>query len=468
MFQSIIHTTLMKRPARISAKILILSALGAILIVLGALIAINFSWPKVQVTRLVEAPVVQAFYATGTIVPEREYPVKSQVAGVVFLEPGIDKGIEVKKGQLIGWVISDDLEKKKKQAQAELKEKTARADEKTSPVLREFDYRIAAFEEIYASAQREHQRLKTLSETGAAQQVEIDRAFDHLKTTWAELEGFKSQRQAKVLELARELEVAQANLAIAQWGIEQQELRSPIDGVILDWPVPTRTRVPINEHVLILADVRSDRLVMRAQVDEEDRNKLAIGQIVRMTLYSFAEDRFEGRVKTIYSKADAQRRTFEVDVEILRPQADRPKPEGDPVASAGAVMPDAIAKPPTSQPSPASRPSPFGRFAPGMTGELAFVEKEKPQAPILPRQALQGDSFWIVRDGKLVRIPAQAGVRNVTRVEVLGGIGPQDLVMLSPVGKMAEGDRVRTDLVDPRIAADLNKPKDTEIFKGGF
>jgi hypothetical protein len=41
-------------------------------------------------------------------------------------------------------------------------------------------------------------------------------------------------------------------------------------------------------------------------------------------------------------------------------------------------------------------------------------------------------------------------------------------VMLSPVGKLEMGQRVRTNFMDPRAAADMNRPPETEIFKGGF
>jgi multidrug efflux pump subunit AcrA (membrane-fusion protein) len=430
----------MKRAARGGVRLVlvlaVIIALGA-----GAAFAIRaLSLPQVQVTHTVEADVVQAFYATGTIVPEREYPIRSQVAGVLVLEPGIDKGSSIARGQLIGKVISEDLEKKYKQAEAELKEKRLRADEKSSPVVREFDKKMEAHRAILELVDAELGRLGRLDESGSAKQIELDRAKEKRKTVWAELESTRAQRDAKLLELAKDLEIAQGNLDIAKWNIEQQELRAPVEGVVLDWPTPSRTRVAINDHVMLVADVRPQTLVMRAAVDEEDKAKLHPGQPVRMTLYSFPSDKFEGRVKTVYAKADPQRRTFEVDVEIGRPQS-------------------AATKPTTA---------PHERFAPGMTGELAFIEEEKPRATILPRQALQGEWFYVVRQGKIDRVKAQAGVRNVTRVEVVGGIAPDDQVMLSPIGKLELGQRVRVGLVDPRVAADLNRPKEVEIFKGGF
>jgi hypothetical protein len=40
--------------------------------------------------------------------------------------------------------------------------------------------------------------------------------------------------------------------------------------------------------------------------------------------------------------------------------------------------------------------------------------------------------------------------------------------MISPLGKLRVGQVVKAEEVDPRAAADLNRPKDTEVFKGGF
>jgi multidrug efflux pump subunit AcrA (membrane-fusion protein) len=435
----------MRRAGRFHISLLLWIVAIVLVVGGGAVVARRLTLPKVQVTRLTTGPVVQAFYATGTVSPEREYSVHANVAGILLLEGGIDKGVAVKKDQLLARVVSDDLEQKMRQAQAELKEKKARADEATSPVLREFDKRAEAYTEIMGLAKKELQRLLTLAETGNAQQVEIERTEDRVKTVWSELESVKAQRAAKELELHKDLEVAQAAYGMAKWNSDQQEIRSPIDGVILDWPVANRTRLAINDPILTLADVRPEKLVMRAQVDEEDKNKLHTGQLVQMTLYSFPndKDKFTGHVKTIYQKADPQRRTFEVDVEIDRPTT---RPTSQPIK--GAEL--------------------YDQFSPGMTGELAFIEMAKKEAQILPRQALQGDAFYVVRGGKLDRVEAKAGVRNVTRVEVLGGIDRDALVMVSPVGTMKPGQAVRTQFIDPRVAADLNKPKDVEVFKGGF
>src|SRR5437762_6955054 len=134
----------MKRHARISIRLLLTLLAAAPVGAAGFFIVRTFAHPRVEVTRTTTGPVVQAFYATGSVVPEREYSVHSNVAGILFLETGIDKGVGVRKNQVLAKVVSDDLQKKLSQAQAELKEKQARADEKNSPVLMEFDKRAEA------------------------------------------------------------------------------------------------------------------------------------------------------------------------------------------------------------------------------------------------------------------------------------------------------------------------------------
>ena len=120
------------------------------LLVIGALALLGiFHWlrPVVSVTQVVEGPVVEAFYATGTLVPEREYPIKSNVAGII-VDLRADKGQRIKKGEVLAVVKSDELALKLEQAKAELKEKTGRADEKTSPVLHELDAKIIVYGQL--------------------------------------------------------------------------------------------------------------------------------------------------------------------------------------------------------------------------------------------------------------------------------------------------------------------------------
>ncbi|HTL27655.1 MAG TPA: efflux RND transporter periplasmic adaptor subunit, partial [Tepidisphaeraceae bacterium] len=245
-----------------------------LLLLAGAgMLVLRWVRPSVTVTEVVEGPVVQAFYATGTVAPEREFPIKSATAGILS-KVLVDKGDRVKKDQALAVVSDPSLTYLSDKAKAELDEKLKRADAKTSPVLNEFNARLQMLDDQLSLAKREQDRFAQLVPTNAASQSDLDKATDRVKSLWGEAESVKAQRAASQLELDREVEVARSAVNIAQWNLDQQTLKSPIDGVVLDRPTSQGTRVAINDQIMRVADVSPGNLVMRAAVDEEDIGKV--------------------------------------------------------------------------------------------------------------------------------------------------------------------------------------------------
>ena len=437
--------------------------LAAVVVSLGAVgfLALRASRPTVTVTQIVEGPAVQAFYATGTLEPaDREHWLKAAAAGFVqnpdASRPYIDKGDRVRKGQVLAVVYDEMLQQMYDKALADAVEKRARADSATSPVLQELDANISAYGDLVAAAKRTFDRYEKGVAARALSQADFDLSLDRLKDLWSKHESFKAQKLQMKLRLERELAESESALRSATWNLEKMKVVSPIDGFVLDKPQQVGTKVAVNDLIVTVANTSPENLVMRAQVDEEDVTKVweprtkerlaaampwfGLGrvldawveqpQIVRMTLYAFEGQSFTGHVARIYPKADPERRTFEVDVRM-------------------------------NEPSP--------RMQHGMTGELAFEVAHKDRTLVAPSQAFQDGKFWIVRDGRLIRTDAQPGLRGVERVEVATGLKPGDRVVVSPIAGLSDGQAVKIGQeLDPRAAADLNKPKKKELFRGGF
>jgi HlyD family secretion protein len=400
---------------------------GAVVGTVGlAVVVLRLLRPDVTVTAVVEGPVVESFYATGTVQPVTEYPIRTGTAGLLT-EVRVDKGDHVVKGQPLAVVSDPQLQLALDKANAQLVEAQQRADDRNSPVLMEFDSKMQAMGAMLDNATREEQSLNESLTKGASSRVDRDRAVDRVKEHWSELESLKAQRAQTKLRLESELKIAQAAVRAAQTDFDRQTLRSPIDGVVLDRPTPANTRLGLNDHVMQIADVRPDNLVMRAAVDEENVGQVKPGQKVQMTLYSFPGQAFEGKVEKLYDKAEPDRRTFEVDVRL-------------------------------APPVPA--------LAAGMTGELAFIIAEKDRSLIVPSQAAQGGAIYTVRDGRLTKTDAKIGLRSVERVELTSGLGLGEHVVISSVNGLSDGQRVRTTWTDPTLAADANKPKPREVFRG--
>ena len=384
------------------------------------------SRPAVTVTRLVEGKMIEAFYATGTVRPHLEYPIHSSVAGILQ-QVLVRQGSTVTRGQELADVIDPQLQYQADKAQADLKTRRDFADPEKSPILHEFDQRILAAEQMLDVASQQEERFAALAQRNAASANDRDQAFEHMKKFWADLESLKDQRRAKVRELQEDVEVAEAADRAARENLRRQKLLSPIDGVVLDEPMARDTRVEVNGHIMQVADVRVQNLVVRAAVDEEKIARVRLGQKVTMTLYSFPKSSFDGTVSDIYPKADPNRRTFEVDVSFLNP---------DPNLRAG------------------------------MTGELAFIDRTADRALLVPAQAVQNNSIWAVQGGHLTRTAAQVGLRSIEHAQVTAGLKIGDQVVISPIGALHEGQAVRVgSVMDPQAAADLNKPREVQLFK---
>ncbi|MGH7213679.1 MAG: biotin/lipoyl-binding protein, partial [Tepidisphaeraceae bacterium] len=140
-----------RRRAQSSARWLLGAAVVLTLVVAVGYAVLAFVRPVVNVTEAVEGPVVQAFYSTGTVSPDREFPIKSNVAGTVT-QMLVDKGDRVTKGQELAFVAEPELQLTLKKAQAELSEKQQLAEPKTSPILLELDARTSAAKDMLAIA----------------------------------------------------------------------------------------------------------------------------------------------------------------------------------------------------------------------------------------------------------------------------------------------------------------------------
>src|SRR3954447_11138286 len=113
----------MTRRRAISPIKLVVGTAIAFAVAVGATMGLTrLTSTQVVTTTAVEGPVVQAFYSTGTVQPEREFPIKSNVAGILT-EVRVDKGDRVKKGDPLAMVADPQLKYAADKARAELIER---------------------------------------------------------------------------------------------------------------------------------------------------------------------------------------------------------------------------------------------------------------------------------------------------------------------------------------------------------
>ena len=174
-----------------------------------------FNRPSVSITRVIEGPVIAAFYATGTVRPRLEYPISSNVAGIVT-KVIVHQGQSVTHGQELAHVSDPMLQYNADKARADLQTRRDFADPAKSPVLRQLDRQIEATRQILDVAHQEQQRFANLAERNAASANDRDQAFEHEKKIWADVESLKAQRDTKLRELQQDVEVAESADRVAR------------------------------------------------------------------------------------------------------------------------------------------------------------------------------------------------------------------------------------------------------------
>lgn len=96
-------------------------------------------------TTTVEAPSSRRFTRPAPCRPEREYSIRSNVAGLI-VKMLVDKGDRVTRGDPLAVVMSDDIELKSSSRPVQNSTKKERlADEKTSPTPQGDDANLCVF-----------------------------------------------------------------------------------------------------------------------------------------------------------------------------------------------------------------------------------------------------------------------------------------------------------------------------------
>ncbi|MDZ7263503.1 MAG: efflux RND transporter periplasmic adaptor subunit [candidate division KSB1 bacterium] len=231
----------------------------------------------VEVMTVKLGEVVQSLSYSGDIRAEQEVKVFSKIPDRIerFY---VDAGDEVKRGAPIAKVVATTIEQGVRQAEAGLA--AARAQE--------------------ANLRVEFERAQRLTNENAMSPQQ----FDAIKTQY---EAVKAQ-----------VEQAEAAVKSAHTQLAEATITAPISGVIGvryfeagDMASPAMPLVTV---------VQMDRVKITFNAAEEDLGKLALGQAARVTVKSYADRSFEGKVIKISPVLDPLTRMAEVEVLIDNPQ----------------------------------------------------------------------------------------------------------------------------------------------------
>jgi len=381
------------RRGRIGALAVIALALA------GGLVVVTRPTP-VTTSEVVRGVAVDAVYATGTIEPVERLTVRARVAGL--LGPvAFREGDAVKQGELLARIDSATLHHELARGEADrwaaLQQATVDA-----PQIEALRAQARATEADLAHAKEDLGRTTNLHASGAARDADLEQARTRVARLEAELASKNAQLGSVRIELTARARGSTALAESLAARITEGDVRSPLAGVVLAKYVEAGEVVAPNQPLFRVGSV--DELRVECAVDEADIARIVPGKVVAITLYAFGGRVFRGHVVEIAPDADRAKKSFLVRVKLDDPPAG---------------------------------------LRSGMSAEVNVVVDEHPGALLVPAESIDAHGeVWVVVGGRAQKRAVEVGIRDVLRVEVIGGLHEGEQVVVAGGDALSPGARV--------------------------
>jgi len=340
-------------------------------------------------------PVLQTLKRTvelsGILAPEKTAVVYGKLSGQAA-RIAVDVGSRVKAGDILLEIDAHELAAQMAAAQAAV----ATTKQQAAQALVGID----TAKTNYDQAKRYLDRLNSLEDRSALSKNQLDDATSKVELTQRAWESaklqYKTLSESSLAQAQAQVDVVQSNLANAV-------LRSPIDGVITNRNINPGELT--NPSTALFAVAQIDRLKLQGTVAQDVVSLLNEGQSVQVIVDGLPGSGLAGRVTQIGPVAATSGQYFPVVVTIDKP----------------------------------------AKAMAGMTARVA-LEVSAPEAPVLPQSAVkveQGRAYVFLVDGTKVRKTEVAlGLSDGRSVQVIRGVGANDVVAESNVSLLADGASV--------------------------
>lgn len=246
----------------------------------------------------------------------------------------------------------------------------------------------------------------------------------------------ETQKYQRARELFEQKFVSQEAVDLAKGGMERAlakrlsdevllaktTIKAPFGGRVGLRYISPGAYVKAGDDIVRLESVGTLKLDFR--VPELFVSKLRVHQTLVLRTEAYPSEMFEGRIYALEPAVDEKTRTVLARAEV---------------------------------------PNKQGKLRPGMFGRIAILLESRPNAVVVPEQAIwpQGrDSFvYRVVDGKAALTKVKMGVRRTGDVEIAEGLGPDDMVVTDGQMKLKDGAPVMVLPATPAAAADAGGTK---------
>ena len=298
-----------------------------VLVALGALAAGLLAWwvwpaPAVAAVTLQVVPLVRTLQFSARVATASRVDVGSTLTGRV-LQVGVVEGAQVKQGDALVRLESDELQATLAQALASERQAAAQLAGLRSTGRSGAQAVVAQADSVLLAARAELQRTQALVAQGFLSPARLDEAQRAVSVAQAQQAGAQAQRAANaeqgsdVAQAQAQLALAASAIAAARARLAQALLTAPADAKVLARLVEPGQIVQPGRALITLALSGAPQL--SAQADERFLEQLQVGQVASVVADAYPGQRFAARVQSIAPLVDAQRGAVEVKFSL--PQA---------------------------------------------------------------------------------------------------------------------------------------------------
>jgi len=273
----------------------ILIALGiAIVIIVFLVLTSKPTTTQIATDKAEVRNIVETVSASGKIKPEVEIKISSEVSGEIVELP-IKEGDVVKKGQLLCKVRPDILKSGYDRAVASYNTQKASVGNATQM--------LAQAQANFENSQAKYNRSKELFDKKVLTAAEFDAAKADYQGSKAALEAARQNQIGSNYGLTQ----SQASVKEAQQNLDKTTIYSPVDGVVSKLSVEKGERVlgtvqNVGTEIMTISDLST--LDVNVDVNENDINRVMMGDSTKIVVDAFLGKTFTGIVREIGSSAN--------------------------------------------------------------------------------------------------------------------------------------------------------------------
>jgi len=342
-----------------------------------------------------------------------------------IVDINVDVGDAVKQGDLLLSLEKTDLELQLKDAEAGIE--ASRAQLKGTELINYANkielakIALTQAENAYASAKRNLESAKKLYESEALSKEELDKAQDAYNSAAASLDSARLQLEdvkSGAPEHLKNSYKAQLEQAVIRRdtilrNIRKQEVRAPIDGIVIEKLVERNSFASPSTPAFVIGDV--NKVELQAEVLSDDANKIKAGNEVEISGKAIDDTLLKGKVtkiapaaKTVTSALGINQKRVQVTIEIT----DR-----------------------------------SDLIKPGYELDVKIITSTKNNAIKVPDSSVfdyKGEScVFIVKNGRAFIRAVKKGIESGDFIEIAEGLNEGDTILVKPDNNIREGIRIK-------------------------